>query len=192
MMDRKKRLFNRILLVCGGSALLLFAGYVIFTKRPPKHFYIPEGYEGWVTVKYESEGAPALPEEDGTLIFRIPESGVLETSSAFEDGWARDEYFWLRADGSTEMIPREVGEGDEAKRFIHDRTKGPRSYDHIVRKLPSEIDTVLWDGTKISKRGKRTELQPGRDILEHFYVTPDPTPYFFRHDTIPYENHAWD
>ncbi len=190
-MDRKKRLFNRILLVCGGSALLLFAGYVFFTKRPSKHFYVPEGIEGWVTVKYESEGAPPLPVEDGTFIFRIPESGILETSSEFEDGWARDEFFWVKKDGTEELIPREVEEGEEAKRFIHDRKSGPRSYDHIIRQLPEDIDTVLWDGAKVSKRGKKTELQPGRAILEHFYVTPEPTPYFFRHDTIPPENHTW-
>lgn len=191
-MDRKKRLLNRVLLVCGGSALLLFTGYVIFTKRPPKHFYIPEGYEGWVTVKYESEGAAPIPEEDGTLIFRIPENGILETSSEFEDGWARDEFFWVSADGKSNLIPREVEEGDEAKRFVHDRKSGTRSYDHIIRKLPESIDTTLWDGAKVSKQGKVTELRPGRKILEHFYVTPEATPYFFKHDTVPYENHAWE
>jgi len=55
-------------------------------------FLIPEAYNGWVRVEFEVVGAPALPVEGGQLVLRIPPSGLLETSSAEQYGWVKENY----------------------------------------------------------------------------------------------------
>ena len=50
------------------------------------------------------EGAPPLPIEDGYYLFRIPPSGLLETSSDIEYGWASDEYYYYAGD-SRQKLP---------------------------------------------------------------------------------------
>jgi hypothetical protein len=62
--------------------------------RHPIRFLMPDGYVGWVEVKYGDSNAPAFPMDKGTLICRIPDSGLLVTSSVLEEGWAKDEYFY--------------------------------------------------------------------------------------------------
>ena len=118
-MDRKKRLFNRLLLVSGSSAVLLFAGYLFFTHRPAQHYFIPEGYAGWVTVRFEKAGTPALPLVDGVVEYHIPSTGILETSSKLETGWSRDEFFWEGPSGR-QLIPKKVDCGSDMCRTVHD------------------------------------------------------------------------
>ncbi len=179
-----------MLLVCGGSALLAFALYILFTKRQARYYYIPEGYTGWVTVKYEKEGQPPLKEVDGTWELRIPASGVLETSSSLGSGWARDEFFWT--DGvNDEKIPRKVDVDGEAMRSVHDREEGSPDYSELMINMPDGSDTTLWDGTRISKQGQSVEVRSGRNLLEHFYITAEPQPFFFEHDSVPDDRKIW-
>ncbi len=77
---------------------------------PPTRFLIPDGYVGWVEVKYGDSNAPAFPMDKGTLICRIPDSGLLVTSSVLQEGWAKDEYFYYSQDGSLHAL-RETGWG---------------------------------------------------------------------------------
>lgn len=48
-------------------------------------YYIPSGYTGWVTIKYNIKDAPPIPFKPkgigGTFKVALPESGILETSS---------------------------------------------------------------------------------------------------------------
>jgi hypothetical protein len=78
--------------------------------RHPSRFLIPDGYVGWVEVKYRESNAPPLPMNNGTLIYRIPGSGLLVTSSILEDGWAKDEYFYYPKNGSVRAL-KETGWG---------------------------------------------------------------------------------
>jgi hypothetical protein len=78
--------------------------------RHPTRFLIPEGYVGWVEVKYADANSPALPQNAGVLICRIPEAGLLSTSSQLGRGWAKDEYFYYAADGSVSGL-KETGWG---------------------------------------------------------------------------------
>jgi hypothetical protein len=77
--------------------------------RHPTHFLIPQGYVGWVKIDHGQSGPP-LEMSNGAYICRIPASGVLQTSSSLEDGWAKDEYFYYSADGSLSPLP-ETGWG---------------------------------------------------------------------------------
>jgi hypothetical protein len=72
--------------------------------RHSSKFLIPVNYVGWVAVKYGEAKAPALQTKDGVLIYRIPPDGNLATSSALEQGWGEDEYFYYAQDGSTQRL----------------------------------------------------------------------------------------
>jgi hypothetical protein len=80
--------------------------------RHSARFLIPADFVGWVEVNYGARNMPALQIEDGVLIFRIPSDGVLATSSALEEGWAKDQYFYYSQDGSiTELRDTGWGKG---------------------------------------------------------------------------------
>jgi hypothetical protein len=189
-MDRKKRLLNRVLLTSGLSAVLLLAGFVLYMKRSARQYVVPAGMNGWVTVRFEKPNAPALPEENGALVLRIPADGLLATSSKLSDGWARDAYFEEGPTGRLEFSKGVTIDG-EARTRIHDLQLKPMRYDSIVMALPDGIDTVLWDGARISKSGNNVEIRSGRVSLLHFYLSAEPQPFFFPHDSLPLARQYW-
>jgi hypothetical protein len=78
--------------------------------RHPAKILIPANYVGWVEVNYGAREMPALQIKDGVLIFPIPSDGILATSSALEQGWAKDQYFYYSQDGSITEL-RDTGWG---------------------------------------------------------------------------------
>lgn len=189
-MDRKRRLLKRVLLVSGASALLFFAGYVILMKRSARHYFLPEDFEGWVTIRFEREGSPPLEEKDGVLQVYIPESGILETSSELETGWARDAFFRKKGD-AWEELPLNVDGEDQNRRYVHSREDAEPNHLLLIRDLPESADTILWDGTRISKSGNIVDVRTGRKLLEHFWVSKAPEPYFYQHDSLPEARTLW-
>jgi hypothetical protein len=84
-----------------GAAISMGAPPIV---RHPTKFLIPQGYVGWVKIEH-GEGGPPLEMSNGIYICRIPTSGILQTSSMLEDGWAKDEYFYYSEDGSLRTLP---------------------------------------------------------------------------------------
>ena len=86
--------------------LVMAAGISMGTPiaRHPTEFLIPEAYVGWVYITYGEKGAIELEIKSRTRICRIPDIGVLRTSSALEQGWAKDEYFYYSKDGSLHVL----------------------------------------------------------------------------------------
>jgi hypothetical protein len=78
--------------------------------RHAARFLIPDGYVGWVEVKYGVKDSPALVIENETFIYQIPSTGLLKTSSLLEYGWAKDEYFYYSENGSRRPL-RDTGWG---------------------------------------------------------------------------------
>ena len=189
-MARKLTLFDKALIVSGLSAVAVFALYVFVMNRPPRQYYIPQNFSGWVTIKYEKPNAPALEEKNGYLQVIIPENGIVETSSKLESGWSRDEHYWM-IDAKTTLIPKSIGEAEDRKRYVHDDLEENMAIDSILMKLPMECDTTLWDGTRISKRGEKADVRSGRKVLQHFFVTAQPAPFFFAHDSLPDARRFW-
>jgi hypothetical protein len=72
--------------------------------RHPVKYLVPRSYMGWVRIRYKVPGAPALPRQGNLLICRIPNSGVLATSSQPEGGWATDSYAYYSAEGVQEPL----------------------------------------------------------------------------------------
>ncbi|HKB97329.1 MAG TPA: hypothetical protein VKD23_00950 [Terriglobales bacterium] len=67
---------------------------LIFHRRPPERFLIPDGYSGWVRVDFRQKGAPPLPVEDGRLLLKLNERGTLQTSSDPLAGHGKDDFFY--------------------------------------------------------------------------------------------------
>ena len=61
---------------------IYISGCALFYPPKGDRYYFPELYRGWVCVHYNVEDAPQLPIEDGYLVHKIPENGLLVTSSA--------------------------------------------------------------------------------------------------------------
>lgn len=187
---RKKRYFNKLLLVVFLSAILYFGGYVFFSKRHSRYYYLPKGFYGWVTVKYEKPGAPELDYKNGAYQIYVPVSGIVETSTKLESGWGRDEHYWW--DGKTaELIPKRVDTAGQKMKRIHEITYETMDYSIILANLPASTDTLLWEGSRIRKRGMMTDIKTGRKILEHFWVAPRLEPMFHAHDSLPKERKTW-
>jgi len=70
----------------------------------PERHLVPDGYRGWAIVAYNMSGRPELPVEDGVLVFRYSESGRLETSSPWNHGIKRKEFFTHGPAGQTALL----------------------------------------------------------------------------------------
>ena len=61
-----------------------------------ERFEIPDGFKGEVKIIYGQKGKPPIPFEKRKLIYRIPKSGILETSTLDPNtGWFSAEYVFV-------------------------------------------------------------------------------------------------
>jgi len=99
-------------------------------ERRPDKLVVPSGFSGWVTVHYLVTGAPSLPIEQGKNVIRVDGHGEISTSSNYEAGSAKDEYYF--DDGhSLTLIPEEgQGNGTHAWRAYRE-SQGGRVFDRF-------------------------------------------------------------
>ncbi|HEY7351509.1 MAG TPA: hypothetical protein VH596_01965 [Terriglobales bacterium] len=89
-------------------APVVAAGLLILTScntRRPDRILIPAGFEGWAKIKFEVPNAPPLPVENGHWLIRLDANGHLQTSTMFQGGIAKDEYFYI-SDGRRAQLRR--------------------------------------------------------------------------------------
>ena len=84
---------------------------LVFHRRPPERFLIPAGYHGWARVNFRQKGAPPLPVEDGRLLLKLNEQGMLQTSSDPLSGHGRDDFFYYSGDQRTPLSNAGVCKG---------------------------------------------------------------------------------
>jgi hypothetical protein len=60
---------------------------------------IPAGFEGWIIVRYQVQGAPALDFEGAKSLIRVPDSGSVSTSSDRPQGYGSDDYYFVGPGG---------------------------------------------------------------------------------------------
>ncbi len=119
--DNVRRPWNRVgkwLGLLAAIALILFVVAWESERRQPRRYLIPDGYVGWLRVDYGVNAAHArgygvdraypLPVENGFRIYRFPASGHIVTSSSIEEGWAKDEFFYV-ADGKMTELSQAKG-----------------------------------------------------------------------------------
>jgi hypothetical protein len=87
-----------------------FIVYFLFfksEKNKPTIYFIPHGYVGWVKVYYGQDGYPPLPIQDNYLVYQIPGTGILKTSTQEPQyGWSTVNYYYIDSNGNkTELLP---------------------------------------------------------------------------------------
>ena len=107
MARRQWKTVEKVILIGFITLAVMMTGLWVLDKEPNRAYYLPAGYEGWVTIRYSVEDAPALEEKDGVLQFQIGEDGTMETSDPLVVGWRRDEYF-VRDGEQTRLLPSSV------------------------------------------------------------------------------------
>ena len=99
------------------STVLLFVSIVGIewqhkaNERTPSRYEIPEGYVGWVEIQYGISGTPAIPLKNKQLVFAVPASGLLKTSSSQQFGEAHDQYCYCVKDSCRELPNTGWGKG---------------------------------------------------------------------------------
>lgn len=88
----------RASLIC--SLLVL----VSCARRPSEVYVIANGYVGWIRVEFNVPGAPPLQLHEGKYLIRVPPSGMVQTSTPFEEGAGNDQFYYDAA-GSRIRLP---------------------------------------------------------------------------------------
>ena len=179
MNKRKLKLLDKLIIVSGTTFALFMIVFWLFLKRSNKDYYLPAGFEGWVTVKYGVPGAAPLAAKEGVLQVVISDSGYVETATPLDEGWGRDRYFWVGA-GDTVQIPSSVKKEGDYYLHLHGHSYQFYSHEALLTLLPEGADTLLWDGTRIAmKKEGEVSYQPGDKTLEYFYLSAQPQPIQF-------------
>jgi hypothetical protein len=136
----------------------LFAAFLweFMDYRHPARYMIPEGYVGWVEIRFGQANASPLPIDNGDLVYRIPENGLLDTSNPLEFGSAKDQYFYYSADGKLREL----------------RSMPWESGNMIWGGTNSETEEFFWVGTG-EQRQKRVRTTNRKGPYDE-NVIPDP------------------
>ncbi len=89
-------------------ALLVFSG-ASCGVRAGDIVLVPNGFRGWVIVRYEVPDAPPLGREGFKTVIRVPLSGYLFTRSGRSAGYGVDEYYFEDAAGKRTRMQLESG-----------------------------------------------------------------------------------
>ncbi|MCB9230330.1 MAG: hypothetical protein H6581_01590 [Bacteroidia bacterium] len=184
------KLLDKILIISGLTLLAGLVLYVFFSKRPDRHFVVPAGYEGWVTIRYEKPDASPFPLENGAIMIRVSDSGYAETSDRYMKGWGRDEFFTLE---NGKEIPLEYSrkEGVERVFRVHHRLAEYKNWDDLIVTMEPNSDTSLFDGTKISREDTTVSVNAGRKLMQHFYLTNEYKKEFYEPPAMPPHRKKW-
>jgi hypothetical protein len=83
--------------------------YYIYSEKSrstPETFLVPEDFRGEITIIYDEPCGITVPEENGRLVYRIPDNGILIITNPFEPGIIDHEYYWIDKNGQiTGQIP---------------------------------------------------------------------------------------
>lgn len=184
-MDKRKwKLVDKIILVSGLAFAAFMLVFWLFLKRSNKDYYLPQGFEGWVMIQYGAPGELPLPEKEGVLQVSVSASGHATTSTALDEGWGRDRYFWV-GEGDTVQIPSSEKVAGDFYLYLHGHSYQFYSHEALLKVLPLGTDTLLWDETRITMEAEgEVSYQPGEKTLEYFYISSQPQPIQF----VPPEN----
>lgn len=179
MAKRKLKLVDKIILIAAPIMAALLILFWLSRKRTNRDYILPAEHTGWVQVKYNVPGAPALPYEEGSYRLTFDSAAYLVTSTELEAGWGRDRYFRQTAQG-LEEIPLYLDEDGEKKVFIHRHEYKYFSFEYLLGELPVGVDTTMWEGTQIEKKdSNQVSYTPGELTLESFYVSGIPRNLLF-------------
>jgi len=147
---------KKAIIILSTIILVLGAIYFFFIKEvrgTDEVFLIPEGLTGCVGVFYDQKGAKPLIKKEEKIIYTIPKSGKLMTSSPQNFGWARMDdsgwhdatFYYVDKKGErVEKIPHEkVGYEYTNESYSDSTGETLRSYTFYISEEKNEFpDTV--------------------------------------------------
>ncbi|WP_077212529.1 DUF6843 domain-containing protein [Bacillus dakarensis] len=84
--------------------VLIFLGamynFIVNPEGVDQTYLLPSGFEGCVVINYSVDGAKPLKIENNEIVYKVPKSGILNTSSPFDFGWVNEKHsgaYQLRA-----------------------------------------------------------------------------------------------
>lgn len=180
MAKRKLKTVEKVILIGFGTLAVMMTGLWLLDKQPNRAYHLPDGFEGWVEIRYSVDGAPALEEKDGMLQYVIGEDGTMETSDKLVVGWRRDEYFYRKASGESVQLPASVEKEGEYYIHIHRHSYYAKDWTDLLMDIPFGTDTILEDETRLTKLvPEEVEYVTGKKTLEYFYVSREPQSILF-------------
>lgn len=180
MAKRPLKKVEKIILIGFATLGTMLVALWLLDKQPNRAYLLPEGFEGWVTIRYGVEGAPSIPVKDGVLQFAISDSGTLETSDPLVVGWRRDDYYSIAPGQEPVRFPMAVNtdSGYQLRVFLHNYYS--KDWTPLLHSLPTGTDTLMRDGTRLNKISEsEVEYVTGKKTLEYFYVSAQPRSIMF-------------
>lgn len=120
------KLFGLILLIIGCQK-----------KQFEEEVYLfPMNYQGPVVIIHSDSLSPALPYEKSVRIYKIPENGLLKTSSNLNEGmhsFDKVNYFYLQDSILGKRIPINSGRTSDERLKIYSQNFGVGGRDKIVQ-----------------------------------------------------------
>jgi hypothetical protein len=95
------------LVVLAGLVVLL----LLFSRglRAGDEVLIPDGFAGWVEIRYKEPGTPPVRRSGLKPLLTIPSSGRMLTSSSRSTGYGDDHYYFLSPEGRRTEIRNDTG-----------------------------------------------------------------------------------
>lgn len=188
MLKRKWSLVEKIILIGVVAFGLFIIGFQIKMKGTDKEIYLVKGFSGWVNIRYNVPGAPALPKKEGKWQVEIPASGTLITSTPYEDKWRRDDFYFKDSTGALVAIPKSEKSGNEYKKRIHWHESAYHSFEFLAKKLKPGTDTTFYDGSRLYTEKDTFYYKEGVKSIEYFYVSEQPENMLFNPPSNPDTN----
>ena len=84
-----------------GLILIVALGllWLSWPTRRAGRYLLPDNFRGKVVIRFAVPKAPPTPIENGYFVFRLPQSGQMDTSNKWEEGAAYDEYLFDTKNG---------------------------------------------------------------------------------------------
>jgi hypothetical protein len=91
------------------SLIVGFIFLAMCSRRHAEIVEIPGNYKGWVEIIYSATCAPSTETSDGSRVLRVDINGRLCSGSPWQEGSARDTFFYV--DGARRVFLREETPG---------------------------------------------------------------------------------
>jgi hypothetical protein len=105
-MDVMRKLMRLIIFL-----LLLSNTFFACTQKIKETWVIPDGFQGRINVVFNQPNAAPIPELKGRRIYKIPDDGILLTSSKLKAGFIDQQFYYEKKIGGRTRIPVQDGNG---------------------------------------------------------------------------------
>ncbi|KRF39833.1 DUF6843 domain-containing protein [Paenibacillus sp. Soil787] len=120
------------------------------SDNPTNKFLLPKDYTGWVEVTFAQTDSTALKNEGNNIIFEVPPSGKIKTSSKNVTGPMR--FYYVDEKGTQKEIPTNVEMIHGVSTSSATIGKADGKSEDITEKLSFYVGTKeQWDQVRPSK-----------------------------------------